>query len=140
MKRKGFTLIELLIVVIIIGILAAIAIPQFMSALEKSKATEAYIGLGKIRTIQAIYKAENGGYTDLQDELDDFPAAETYWTFSLLDYDDDDTQYTAIAERLAVNDPLTLVDNQIRVDEEGRRIALDGPNDDDADPWIDWPY
>ena len=140
MKRKGFTLIELLIVVIIIGILAAIAIPQFMSALEKSKATEAYIGLGKIRTIQAIYKAENGGYTDDSDELDDFPGAETYWTFSLLDYDDDDTQYTAIAERLAVNDPLTLVDNQIRIDEEGRRIALDGPNDDDADPWIDWPY
>ena len=38
MKRKGFTLVEVLIVVIIIGILAAIGIPQFSAAMEKAKA------------------------------------------------------------------------------------------------------
>jgi prepilin-type N-terminal cleavage/methylation domain-containing protein len=37
MNRKGFTLVEVLIVVIIIGILAAIGIPQFAASIEKAK-------------------------------------------------------------------------------------------------------
>ncbi|MGA7104903.1 MAG: prepilin-type N-terminal cleavage/methylation domain-containing protein [Candidatus Deferrimicrobiaceae bacterium] len=51
-KNKGFTLIELMIVVAIIAILAAIAIPNFMSFVVKTKRTEAKTNL------EAIYKAE----------------------------------------------------------------------------------
>ncbi|MCK4273212.1 prepilin-type N-terminal cleavage/methylation domain-containing protein, partial [bacterium] len=40
-NRRGFTLIELMIVVVIIGILAALAIPRFMQATTKSKQSEA---------------------------------------------------------------------------------------------------
>ena len=58
MNRKGFTLIELLIVVVIIGILAAIAIPKFASTKDKAK-------LASVKTdIRNFMTAEEGYFSD----------------------------------------------------------------------------
>jgi type IV pilus assembly protein PilA len=57
-NRKGFTLVELMIVVAIIGILAAIAIPSFLNFRLKAKASEAKSNLGAIRTTEVAYYAE----------------------------------------------------------------------------------
>jgi len=57
-KQEGFTLIELMIVVAIIGILAAIAIPNFVAYQAKSKQSEAKISLGAIYTSAVAYGAE----------------------------------------------------------------------------------
>ncbi len=54
-KAKGFTLIELMIVVAIIGILSAIAIPDFMKFTAKSKQAEARMNLGEIYICQISY-------------------------------------------------------------------------------------
>ncbi|WP_300671803.1 type IV pilin protein [Desulfoluna sp.] len=59
---KGFTLIELMIVVAIIGILAAIAIPNFRNYQLKSKESEAKVNLAAIAVAQEGYFAEFDGY------------------------------------------------------------------------------
>ena len=61
-KEKGFSLVELMIVVAIIAILAAIAIPSFMRFAMKSKTSEATGNLSAIRTAEESYKAENDLY------------------------------------------------------------------------------
>ncbi|MBD3169190.1 MAG: prepilin-type N-terminal cleavage/methylation domain-containing protein [candidate division Zixibacteria bacterium] len=61
-NQKGFTLIELMIVVVIIGILAALAIPRFMQATTKSKQSEAKQLLKQIYTMQRAYRQEFDTY------------------------------------------------------------------------------
>jgi prepilin-type N-terminal cleavage/methylation domain-containing protein len=60
-NSKGFTLIELMIVVVIIGILAAIAIPKFGQASDRAKEKEADGILKQVYTMQETYRAANGG-------------------------------------------------------------------------------
>jgi|ERR1700693_2142835 len=62
MNKKGFTLIELMIVVAIIGILAAIAIPNFLKYQAKSKQSEAKINLKGIFTSETSYFSEANSY------------------------------------------------------------------------------
>jgi len=58
LRRSGFTLLELMIVVIIIGILSTIALPQFSGMVEKAKSSEAISILGSLRTSGQIYYLE----------------------------------------------------------------------------------
>jgi prepilin-type N-terminal cleavage/methylation domain-containing protein len=63
MKRKqGFTLIELLIVVAIIGILAAIAVPNFMNAQIRAKVARIESDFKSLATALEMYKMDNGRY------------------------------------------------------------------------------
>lgn len=68
-NKKGFTLIELMIVVAIIGILAAIAIPNFLNYQCKSKQSEAKQSLGTIAKNQEAYVSEFNKYADTSAKL-----------------------------------------------------------------------
>jgi prepilin-type N-terminal cleavage/methylation domain-containing protein len=64
-NNSGFTLIELMIVVVIIGILAAIAIPRFTAVGNQAKEKEADVMLKQIATLQGAFRAKCGSYTDV---------------------------------------------------------------------------
>jgi type IV pilus assembly protein PilA len=69
--KKGFTLIELLIVVVIIGILAAIAIPKFASTKQKAYVASMKADLRNLVTIEEAYFSDNttyGALSNLQAE------------------------------------------------------------------------
>lgn len=63
MNKKAFTLIELLVVVLIIGILSAIALPQYSQAVEKSRAAEALSNIGSFKRALDIWKLGNPDVT-----------------------------------------------------------------------------
>ena len=63
-SRKGFTLVELAVVIVIIGVLAAFGVPQFLKSVERSKAAEAFNYLSAVRSAQERYLAKEGAYAD----------------------------------------------------------------------------
>ena len=68
--KKGFTLIELLVVVLIIGILSAVALPQYQKAVWKSRATQLQTLARSLATAQTAYFAANGTGALSFDDLD----------------------------------------------------------------------
>lgn len=92
MRKKGFTLLEVLIVVIIIGILASIAMPQYMSTLQKAKSSEALTNLGSIRSAMGRYYYEQIALTSAYAQINgtdlsklDVAVTGADWTYTMVD-------------------------------------------------------
>jgi prepilin-type N-terminal cleavage/methylation domain-containing protein len=84
-REHGFTLVELMIVVIIVGILAAVAIPMYRGATDRAKASEAESALGAVRSAMRVYYAEHGTYANAS-----FTDGAQVTNGSVLDLTDDD--------------------------------------------------
>ncbi len=72
MHKQGFTLIELLIVVAIIGILAAIAVPNFLNAQTRAMVSRAQSDLRSLKTALEMYRLDNNTYLRRKDAFNYF--------------------------------------------------------------------
>ncbi|MBQ7908404.1 MAG: prepilin-type N-terminal cleavage/methylation domain-containing protein [Elusimicrobiaceae bacterium] len=72
----GFTLIELLVVVLIIGILSAVALPQYTKSVQKSRFVQLQLATRTLYDAQKRYYMANGEYATTLDVLDVLPAGE----------------------------------------------------------------
>jgi len=62
-SNKGFTMVELMVVVLIVGILAAVAVPLMSGRIDSAKWSEAKAGMGTIASALRAYAAEKGNFT-----------------------------------------------------------------------------
>ena len=85
-RNKGFTLIEILIVVIILGILAAIVIPQFSNASTSAKTSAVTSTAQSLRQQVALYKLQHN---------DNLPPVATFWTLMTTQTDSTGAAYAA---------------------------------------------
>ena len=67
MKKQGFTLIELMVVIVIMGILAAVAVPKLFGMIAKSKASEVGPAAGTYVKLQSAYFSESNTYGTWKD-------------------------------------------------------------------------
>ena len=81
--QKGFTILELMIVGVILGVLAGIAVPIYLSYLKRARQVEAPVALNEVKRLESMYFAFNGGYGTL-DEIGYHPTATLrYYTVTL---------------------------------------------------------
>ncbi|MFA6217206.1 MAG: prepilin-type N-terminal cleavage/methylation domain-containing protein [Candidatus Omnitrophota bacterium] len=111
--KKGFTLIELIIVIIIIGVLATLAVPQYLKSTERAKAAKAKHAMGIIAQAEKMYRADNDTYINIAEGtantspgLGDFSEIgdidlDPDWTYDITDADTD--SFTLIAVRVDGN-------------------------------------
>ena len=137
-REKGFTLIELLIVVIVIGILASIAVPQFATATERAKSAKALAALMSITQAEKMYRANSttgvyiacGSNADLTGNLGNYiemtdVISDPDWVYTVDSIVASPAAFRAVATRQAT--VATIVNPTITFTQDGVRAGT-------------WPY
>jgi type IV pilus assembly protein PilA len=129
--KKGFTLIELMIVVAIIGILAAIAIPNFLKFQAKSKMSEAKTNLGAIYTGQLSFFGEQNSYGNF-DAINWSPSGTPRYHFALGAWADNNNLNRGALIALAPEPSSWTANLNSAVDSSGTAVAPIAPAYDNA--------
>ncbi|WP_242104483.1 MULTISPECIES: type IV pilin protein [unclassified Lysobacter] len=95
-RARGFTLIELMVVVMVVAILAAIAIPSYLEQSRKGRRSEAMSAVGELQLRQERWRAENPSYAD-STELATMGAIPTLPYYTITASGESETAYTITA-------------------------------------------
>lgn len=128
MRRNGFTLIELVIVMAVIAILAAIAVPSYSEYVSRSRIAEATGTLGAIRLRMEQAYQDNGNYGVAGCAV--AMANTNYFDFEC-DLTNDGQGFTATAVGKSA-----AAGYSFSIDEQGNRRTLAFPNAGEADCWL----
>lgn len=142
--KTGFTLVELLVVVLIIGILSSVALPQYTLAVEKARTAEAWATLASMKTAMEVYRLASGGdWTSFQNSNDKWglldislPLAASghsnaqssglreskYWTYSL-----ESPNYVRVYRGRASGSSWTDHDYDLFIDLNGQQWSFSKP-------------
>jgi len=137
---SGFTLIELMIVVVIVGLLAAIAIPRFMQAAVKSKLSEARLILKQLWLCDQVYYEDTGDFYGAFDDagitgISDigFDAVSGSPRFDYFIIIETDPYYVAEAFLPSEGGDASLEGYELYMDREGNFVFFEQTSDEDSE-------
>jgi type IV pilus assembly protein PilE len=122
-SNRGITLIELLIVILIIGILAAIAIPAYTNYMQRARRVDAKTALEQLRASQEMFRAEKGSYSiNLVELVNTFGVPNVSGDYSILLINTGATAYLAEAQP---NTARQLSDGSLFINQDGVKTPAD---------------
>ena len=131
---RGVTLIELMIVIVVVAILGAIAVPTYRNYLIRTNRTEARMALLRIQTAQEKFYLQNNRYAD-DEELDDAPpnglgvpatTPSGFYTIAIDNYAEDGTTYRAVATAAGGQRDDIEACRTITINQDGSRTPAQG--------------
>lgn len=129
LNKKGITIIEIITVVIVISVLAAVALPQYMAAIERGQVGRARTRIDAIRKAEAAYFSSNMIYTNTFSLLTDVPEAtagltngsDGQWTYSIADPGTEESYTVTATRRTGV--VAKYANTTLLIDKDGQLVA-----------------
>jgi type IV pilus assembly protein PilE len=122
---RGVTLIEVMVVVAIVGLLAAIAIPAYNDYVTRSRRSDAFTALETVRSAQEMYRAERGFYAGAIGSLPGCSSGMASSNYTVSITRTDNTHYQALAEATAGGSQKGDKYQKFRINQDGTEDYYD---------------